>query len=157
MSLTAKRNFLTRFWTRRDPTPGTPRNEAREQFYDKVDFANRNYRRTGQDQAGWKSDRGRIYLRKGAADEVLRRGAESAGGSLQSRALPWEVWHYTTSGKDAFYIFVDRAGSGSYALVHTNDIGEPKLANWVEFFGREDLEDIQRFLNTDLFRDTRAY
>jgi GWxTD domain-containing protein len=157
MSLTAKRNFLTQFWGRRDPSPGTPRNEAREQFYQKVEFANRNFRRTGQDQAGWKSDRGRIYLRKGAADEVLRRGAESAGGSLQSRALPWEVWHYTTSGKDAFYIFVDRAGSGSYALVHTNDIQESKLANWVEFFGREDLEDIQRFLNTDLFRDTRAY
>jgi GWxTD domain-containing protein len=157
LSVNAKRNFLARFWARRDPTPETSRNEAREQFYQKVEFANRNYRRTGQDQAGWKSDRGRIYLRKGAADDVLRRGGESAGGSLQSRALPWEVWHYTTAGKDVFYIFVDRTGSGAYALVQTNDVREPKLANWIEFFGREDLEDIQRFLNTDVFRDTRAY
>jgi GWxTD domain-containing protein len=157
LSLAGKRNFLTRFWARRDPTPETSRNEAREQFYGKVEFANRNYQRAGRDQSGWKSDRGRIYLRKGAADEVLRRGGESAGGSLQSRALPWEVWHYTTAGKDAYYIFVDRTGAGAYALVHTNDIREPKLANWVEFFGQEDLEDIQRFLNTDVFRDTRAY
>jgi hypothetical protein len=32
MSLAVKRRFLTEFWKRRDPTPGTPRNERREQF-----------------------------------------------------------------------------------------------------------------------------
>lgn len=156
LSVNAKRNFLTAFWTRRDPTPGTPRNEAREDFYQKVEFANKNYRRASRDEAGWKSDRARIYLRNGQPDDVLRKGAQGPGGRLQSRAMPYEVWHYTASGKDRFYIFVDRSATGAFALVHSNDVGEVKLANWNEYFGREDLEDIQRFLGVDVFRDFRA-
>ncbi|MBA2323383.1 MAG: GWxTD domain-containing protein [Pseudonocardiales bacterium] len=156
LSLNAKRNFLAHFWAARDQTPDTPRNEAREQFYGQLNFANQNYRQSGHDHAGWRSDRGRIYLRKGAPDEVLRRGAEGPGGRLQSRALAYEVWHYTR-GKDAYYIFVDRSGTGAYALVHSNDVRQSKLANWNEFFGRDDLQDIERFLGTDVFRDNRAY
>jgi GWxTD domain-containing protein len=157
LSPKAKRNFLARFWVSRDPTPDTPRNEAREAFYQKVEFANRTYRRASRDQAGWRSDRGRIYLRNGPPDEVLRQGAQGPGGRLQARALPYEVWRYTASGKDRFYIFVDRTGAGAYALVHSNDVREVKIANWNEFFGRDDLDEIQRFVGTDVFRETRAF
>src|SRR5687767_9050077 len=44
MSPAAKRRLLTEFWQRRDPTPGTPRNERREQFYEAIAYANANYR-----------------------------------------------------------------------------------------------------------------
>ena len=157
LSLSAKRNFLAGFWTRRDPTPGTPQNEAREDFYKKVEYANRTYRRASRDEEGWRSDRGRIYLRNGQPDDVLRQGAHGAGGRVQSKAMPYEVWHYTASGKDRFYIFVDRSGTGAYSLVHSNDVREVKLANWNEYFGKDDLEDIQRFLGVEIFRDVRAF
>jgi GWxTD domain-containing protein len=157
LSISAKRNFLTGFWARRDPTPDTPRNEAREDFYKKVEYANRAYRRASRDEAGWRSDRGRIYLRNGQPDDVLRQGAQGAGGRIQSRAMPYEVWHYTSSGKDRFYIFVDRAATGAFTLVHSNDVREVKLANWNEYFGKDDLENIQRFLGLEIFRDVRAF
>ena len=153
LSTGGKRNFLARFWAARDPTPGTPRNEAREAFYQNVELANREYRESGQGTpAGWRSDRGRIYLRNGSPDEVKQQGANGGGGRLQSRALAWEVWHYTSSGKDRFYIFIDRTGMRTYKLVHSNDVKENGLSNWNEFFGRDDLEEISRFLGTDVFR-----
>jgi GWxTD domain-containing protein len=153
LSLNGKRNLLSRFWARRDPTPGTMRNEARESFYAKVENANRVYGESGRRTSpGWRSDRGRIYLRYGAPDEVLRQGAHGAGGRLQSRALPYEVWRYTSSGKDRYYIFVDRTGVGSFSLVRSNDLKESGLPNWNEFFGKEDFEEIGRFLGRDVFR-----
>lgn len=153
LSLRAKRNFLTRFWAARDPTAGTARNEAREAFYQNVQLANREYKETGNgSQVGWRTDRGRIYLRNGPADEVKQQGAHGEGGRLQSRALAWEVWRYTSSGKDRFYVFVDRSGLGTYRLVRSNDIREVGLSNWNEFFGRDDLEEISRFLGRDVFR-----
>jgi GWxTD domain-containing protein len=153
LSTKAKRTFLTRFWSARDPTAGTPRNEAREAFYQKVERANREYRETGNgSSAGWRTDRGRIYLRNGPPDEIKQQGAHGEGGRLQSRAFGWEAWHYTSSGKDRYYIFVDRSGLGAYRLVRSNDIKENGLSNWSEFFGREDLEEINRFLGRDVFR-----
>lgn len=153
LSLRAKRNFLTQFWSARDPTPGTPTNEAREAFYQKVQLANGQYRETGHGSpAGWRSDRGRIYLRNGPPDETKQQGAHGEGGRLQSRALAWEVWRYTSSGKDRFYIFVDRTGLGTYNLVRSNDVKENVLSNWNEFFGRDDLDEISRFLGRDVFR-----
>jgi GWxTD domain-containing protein len=153
LSLAAKRRFLARFWTARDPTTGTPRNEAREDFYRKVDFANREYREAGRGgPAGWRSDRGRIFLRNGPPDDVKQQGAHGEGGRLQSRALAWEVWRYTSSGKDRFYIFVDRTGLGTFKLVRSNDVKENGLVNWNEFFGRDDLDEIGRFLGQDVFR-----
>lgn len=153
LSLNGKRNLLARFWARRDPTPGTPRNEVREAFYQNVEYANRAYRESGRGTLlGWRSDRGRIYLRYGPPDDVLRQGAHGEGGRLQSRALPYEVWRYTRSGKDRHYIFVDRTGVGSFSLVRSNDLKESGLPNWNEFFGREDLEEIGRFLGRDFFQ-----
>jgi GWxTD domain-containing protein len=153
LSLQAKRNFLIRFWASRDPTAGTPRNEAREAFYQKVEFANREYKETGRGSIpGWRTDRGRIYLRNGPPDEVKQQGAHGEAGRLQSRALAWEVWRSTSSGKDRFYIFVDRTGLGAYTLVRSNDIKENGLSNWYEFFSREDLEEIRQFLGRDIFR-----
>jgi GWxTD domain-containing protein len=153
LSTQARRNFLTRFWSVRDPTAGTPRNEAREAFYQKVQEANRQYKETGASGVtGWRTDRGRIYLRNGPPDEVKQQGAHGEGGRLQGRAVAWEVWRYTSSGKDRHYIFVDRSGLGAYRLVRSNDIKENGLSNWNEFFGREDLEEINLFLGRDVFR-----
>jgi GWxTD domain-containing protein len=153
LSLRAKRNFMARFWAERDPTPGTPRNEARETFYQKLEFANETYRTAGRRLIpGWRTDRGRVYLRNGQPDDVLRQGAHGAGGRLQSRAVPYEVWRYTTSGKDRYYIFTDRTGLGAFSLIRSNDLTENGLANWNEFFSGEDMDEIQRFLGREILR-----
>lgn len=145
LSLSAKRKFLTDFWARRDPTPGTPQNEIREQFYNAIAYANKNYREGGRGTApGWKSDRGRVYARNGVPDEVLRR-------TQQGNAPPYEVWRYT-KGKGRYYIFADRTGFGAYNILHSNDLQETGLVNWQKILGLDVVQDVGRFLGVDLVR-----
>jgi GWxTD domain-containing protein len=148
MSLAAKRRFLTAFWTRRDPTPGTARNERREGFYEAIAFADRTYKEGGRKAVpGWRSDRGRVYAKYGAPDDVLRRQQEG-------QAPPYEVWRYTT-GKGAFYIFVDRTGFGAYQLVYTNDLTETSLPAWGDLLGRRAVADAGQFVGVDLLSASR--
>jgi GWxTD domain-containing protein len=142
MSLQAKRRFLAEFWKRRDPTPGTQRNERREAFYSAIEHANRAYREGGRNPvAGWRSDRGSIYVKNGPPDDVLRRQQEG-------RAPPYEVWRYT-KGKGYYYIFADRSGFGGYDLIHTNDLQESTPPGWTEVLGGPAVEDVGRFLGID--------
>jgi GWxTD domain-containing protein len=158
LSLSAKRKFLAQFWARRDPTSDTPRNEAREAFYDKVGYADKMYREGGRNTtAGWRTDRGRIYLRNGPPDELLQRGGSGEGPRLQGRALPYEVWRFTGRGKDLWYIFVDRNGLGAFQLVRSNDLKEPGVPNWHEFLGQDQQEEIGRFLGTAIFDTGRVF
>ncbi len=53
-------DFIALFWARRDPTPGTPRNEFREDFEAKVKFADEQF--SAGTRKGSMSDRGRTVL-----------------------------------------------------------------------------------------------
>jgi GWxTD domain-containing protein len=148
MSLEAKRRFLTNFWQKRDPTPGTAKNERREVFYEAIAYANREYKEGGRRSvAGWRSDRGRIFARYGAPDDVLRRQNEG-------RAPPYEVWRYS-KGKGAYYIFADRTGFGAYQLIYSNDLREPGVPSWPDVIGRKAVDDAGEFLGVDLFSVAR--
>jgi GWxTD domain-containing protein len=148
LSAEAKRRFLTNFWQKRDPTPGTPKNERREAFYDAIAYANREYKEGGRKAvAGWRSDRGRIFARYGAPDDVLRRQNEG-------RAPPYEVWRYS-KGKGSYYIFADRTGFGAYQLLYSNDIREPGVPSWASLIGRKAVDDAGEFLGVDLFSVAR--
>jgi GWxTD domain-containing protein len=146
--LEAKRRFLTNFWQKRDPTPGTARNERREAFYEAIAYANREYKEGGRKAvAGWRSDRGRVFAKNGAPDDVFRRRNEG-------RAPPYEVWRYT-SGKGSYYIFADRTGFGAYQLIFSNDLRESGIPSWGEVIGRKAVDDAGEFLGVDLFSLSR--
>jgi GWxTD domain-containing protein len=148
LSLGAKRRFLTAFWMRRDPSPGTVRNERREGFYEAVAFANREYREGGRKTVpGWRSDRGRIYAKYGPPDDVLKKEQEG-------EAPPYEVWQYT-SGKSTYYIFADRTGFGAFHLVYTDDLTEKGLPDWGDILGRRAVADVSQFIGIDLMAATR--
>jgi GWxTD domain-containing protein len=145
LSVRAKRRFMVEFWQKRDQTPNTPENEIRQRFYDAVAYADRTYGEKGRAAVpGWKTDRGRIYVRNGAPEELLQR--PQAG-----RSPPYEVWRFR-SGKDRYYIFVDRAnGLGNFQLVYSNDLKEPGQPNWQELLHKQEaVDDIGRFLGIEL-------
>jgi GWxTD domain-containing protein len=143
LSLEAKRRFLTRFWQKRDPTPGTVRNERRELFYDAIAYANRAFREGGRNTVpGWRSDRGRIFAKYGKPDDIYHRQQEG-------NAPPYEVWRYTRN-RDEYYIFADRTGFGAYNLLYTEDPHESRLANWGQILTYEAVEDIGRYLGKNL-------
>lgn len=138
LSVEGKRNYLRQFWQRRDPSPDTQGNELQDQFYRLIARANRDYREGGAAEIpGWRTDRGRIYVKYGLPDEVLRR---PQSGSTN----PYEAWKYTR-GRLRKFAFYDETGVGNYVLLWTNEQREPSRANWEDVLGPEAVEDIRRF------------
>ena len=138
LTLDGKRTFLRKFWARRDPTPGTPRNEEEERFYTGIAEANRRFHEGGAAQIpGWRTDRGRIFTRYGPPDEVMNR--PQAGSTA-----PYEVWKYTKTRARKF-VFYDVTRFGNYALIWTDERREPSRPNWRDLLGPEAVEDVQRF------------
>jgi GWxTD domain-containing protein len=139
LSVDGKRRFLREFWRRRNPAPGNADNQAMNDFYRSVSYANEAFRQ-GRGRAGtilgWRTDRGRVYLRYGRPDDVLRRPVATP--------RPYEVWKYTRD-RPYWYVFFDRNGMGDYALIGTNDRREPGMPNWQATLG-EAAEDVRRFL-----------
>ena len=80
--------FIKQFWQRRDPTPGTPENEFKDEHYRRIAYANLHFP-TATGKAGWKTDRGRIYIRFGPPDEIDDHSADrSASGCIYRLDVP---------------------------------------------------------------------
>lgn len=95
------------FWQRRDPTPATRDvNERMEEYYHRIDFANRHY--AGQ-SGGWQSDRGHALVLFGEPDEVEQ------GQANADVKHPYEVWHYRRIGRR--FVFIDEIGRGEFRLI----------------------------------------
>lgn len=77
-----RREFVQQFWLRRDPTPATVQNEFKDEYYRRIAYANEHF---SSDVPGWKTDRGRIYIRFGPPDEI---------DSFPSPSPAREVWGY---------------------------------------------------------------
>jgi GWxTD domain-containing protein len=60
--------FIQQFWARRDPTPGTEANEAKEEHYRRIGYANARF--GVGDTPGWRTERGRLYIQYGPPDEI---------------------------------------------------------------------------------------
>jgi GWxTD domain-containing protein len=63
--------FISQFWGGRDPTPGTPQNEFREEFYRRVEYANMHFAdASNPSHNGMETDRGRFYVMFGPPDRI---------------------------------------------------------------------------------------
>jgi GWxTD domain-containing protein len=110
--------FIDQFWLRRDPTPGTPQNEMRDEHYRRIAYANNRFS-TLAGKAGWKTDRGRIYIQFGPSDELEQHPAGD-------RAFPYEKWRYRWIehvGNDVIIEFQDRNNDGEFRM--TQDPNPP--------------------------------
>ncbi|PYJ52669.1 MAG: GWxTD domain-containing protein [Verrucomicrobia bacterium] len=113
--------FIEGFWQRRDPTPDTVENEFKEEHYARIAYANEHFAAG----IGWKTDRGRIYIMYGKADEVeshpsggqYERPMEEGGGSTST--FPFEQWRYRYLegvGQEVIIEFVDTCMCGDYHM-----------------------------------------
>ncbi len=100
-----KQRLFLAFWKKRDPNPNTPRNERMEEFYSRVDFANKHF---SHYRAGWKSDMGLVYIILGPPSNVDRH-------PFDMDSKPYEVWSYDEINQTC--VFVDETGFGDYRLV----------------------------------------
>lgn len=102
------------FWVKRDPTPGSPANEYRDEFYRRVRYTNSMF--SVGDKAGWRSDRGMIYVQYGEPDEVEQHPFDM---DTYPYNAPWQVWKYYRNNLE--FVFVDSRGSGDYELQYPYD------------------------------------
>ncbi len=119
-----KRNILTSFWDRRDPNPETSINEFKQEFYKRVQVANRDF---GSDsEAGWSTDRGRILIKYGQPSDIERQ--QSSIGQK-----PLITWQYYEIEGGVQFIFVDRTGYGNFQLVHSSARDEVQDPDWQRY------------------------
>ena len=140
LTLEGKRAFLRDFWARRNPTPGGTKNAAADEFDTRLAYVNHNFREEvagAREVAGWRTDRGRIYLEEGPPDIVLFRRWPKA-------PLPFQVWKYM-KGKPRKYVFVDVTLYGNFVLVYSSDEREPTRPDWTLLVGADASREIERF------------
>ncbi len=77
--------FITAFWERRDPTPGTPDNEYRDIWMQRVNYANARF--TGEGNPGYETDRGKFYMIYGPEALASEQREQRRGGGT----LKWEI------------------------------------------------------------------
>ncbi len=114
--------FIEAFWQRRDPTPDTIENEFKEEHYRRIAYANEHF---AAGIPGWKTDRGRMYIMYGPADEIeshpsggsYERPMEEGGG--ETSTFPFEDWRYRYLegiGQEVIIEFVDSCMCGDYHM-----------------------------------------
>src|SRR6266481_3685214 len=120
-----RERFIEEFWRRRDPDPDTDENEFKEEYYERIAYANEHF---ASGIPGWKSDRGRIWIMYGKPDERethpmggnYDRPSYEGGGSTTT--YPFETWFYrylAGVGSGIEIEFVDPTGSGEYHIARS--------------------------------------
>ena len=89
--------FLDQFWRERDPTPLTAENESRREFLTRLDYANRTWSRPGVGK-GMFTDMGRVYIRHGEPDEILRQVIPTGDQTLTQLAQQLEISEDRSTG-----------------------------------------------------------
>ena len=150
-----REQFIEQFWLRRSTNPDLPDNEFKEEHYRRIAYANEHF---ASGIPGWKTDRGRMYIMWGPADEIeshptggtYDRPMEEGGGSTTT--YPWETWRYRYLegiGENVIWEFVDPTGSGEYHL--TMDPSEKDALLHVPGAGLSLLEQMGMASKTDRF------
>jgi GWxTD domain-containing protein len=150
-----REQFIEQFWLRRSSNPDLPDNDFKEEHYRRIAYANEHY---ASGIPGWKTDRGRMYIMWGPADEVdshptggtYDRPMEEGGGSTTT--YPWETWRWRYLegiGENIILEFVDPSGSGEYHL--TMDPSEKDALLHVPGAGLSLLESMGMASKTDRF------
>lgn len=134
--------FIDKFWARRDPTPGTPANEFRNEFEARAKYADEHF--TEGRTKGSLTDRGRVFLILGSPTVVKRSAPQSATGAVtdttgnfnqsQTDVRQTMTWVYEQVKTKAqlpaptiAIAFVDQFGNESWRLDRTPGLDVPAL------------------------------
>ncbi len=154
-----REQFIEQFWQRRNPDPDSADNTFKEEHYRRIAYVNEHF---SSGIPGWKTDRGRIYIMWGPADEIeshpsggsYNRPSEEGGG--ETSTYPFEDWRYRYLegiGENVILEFVDPTMSGEYRL--TMDPSEKDALLMIPGAGLTQMESMglasktSRFNNTD--------
>lgn len=122
----AKKRFLYRFWSQRDPDTTTIVNESLIEYRRLIEFADI-YFPVGKMKNGWNTERGHILLKYGMPTERLEFPANK-------ELRPYEEWFYQDVEGGVMFYFVDVMGYGDFFLVHSTAMNQIRNENWYNEF-----------------------
>jgi len=99
-----RKKVWNKFWKRYDPDPVTPYNELEIEFLERFQYVMKNF---SGPLKGYRTDRGRIYIKYGPPDYIEDHPYEWG-------TYPYQIWYYANLGKR--FLFVDKTGFGDYEL-----------------------------------------
>ena len=116
--------FAASFWRQRDPTPGTPQNEYKDEHLERFKYVNAFFGR-GATRDGWRTDMGRIYMILGAPVSIER--FDNVMG-----VYPCQVWSYYGDRSKGFptnftILFFKRNGVGEFKIYNSISDGPAAL------------------------------
>lgn len=124
--LAGQKKFLDKFWKDRDPSPGTKGNEALMDYYTRYEKANQLF--SSPNRPGWKTDMGRIYVVYGPPAQIEKH-------DFEINLPPYQIWYYLqlkNQPTQTIFVFADKSGTGTPALIHSNARGEYSNTAWME-------------------------
>ncbi len=131
LSENGKKNFIDRFWFSNDPDPTTEENEFYELIKERMKYCNEHFSYFSD---GWETDRGRIYIRNGKSDEILKC---ETGLYTKYAQKEYHIWKYRTK-VNRTYIFLDMQSAGNYKIIYAdNDESENTISNWKDHLGKD--------------------
>jgi len=95
------------YWQKNDPTPNTKYNELMNEFYQRIDYADKHFQTiSGND--GLKTDRGKTYIKYGQPDKIER--------DTNNDDHVVESWYYNNPKRT--FVFIDIDGTGKFNLAN---------------------------------------
>lgn len=115
------RKHIQAFWV---ATSGADYYPAWLNYKSQVQLVERLY--SNNFQAGYETDRGRVYLQYGSPTTIIQK-------EVSSTEYPYEIWQYNRIGKFSnkrFIFYNPDLVNNAYRLLHSDMIGELKNASW---------------------------
>jgi len=113
-----RREFLAKFWAEIESGRMGRAGILRSVYLQRTLTADQRFHALGR--AGWRTDRGRVYVLYAEPDEIERFPSSQD-------TKPYETWHYYSIENGVDFIFVDRSGFGEYVLVHSTKRGSFRI------------------------------
>jgi len=101
-----KSKRFVEFWKNKDPNPTNEQNQAFEEYFRRVAYADENFSHYIE---GWRSDRGMVFIILGSPNNIDRH-------PFEYDSKPYEIWEYYDLNHS--FIFKDETGFGDYRLVN---------------------------------------
>ena len=125
LDLEGQKKFLDRFWSTKDPSPGTKTNELLTEFYKRYQLATMKFGTVNL--KGWKTDMGRVFITYGEPAQIEKH-------EFEPNKKPYEIWYYIQLKDQPYtqtvFVFSDKASIGSKQLIHSNARGEFNNPSW---------------------------
>jgi hypothetical protein len=91
------------------------------EYLKRVEYSNQHFKALGK--KGWRTDRGRVFLKYGEPSEIERF-------PNQIDTKPYEIWYYNEIEGGVIFIFADLTNFSDYQLIHSTSRGELRDDNW---------------------------